>query len=173
MTTPLFDDAADRRVQESGVVGHTATTDDLLGEVDIYEGLINPHDGSGGKGQGAGGSPMMMPPMGAGGGGGAAGGAPGMGGGGMNVAGMSAAGRVGGTAAAGLGGGARTEVGRQDREGRASNGTCHENDRDPGEDDHAPTTHHETREAPHHAATRSLEPATIETVACSVRCHRA
>ena len=69
MTTPLFDDAADRRVQESGVVGHTATTDDLLGEVDIYEGLINPHDGSGGKGQGAGGSPMMMPPMGAGGGG--------------------------------------------------------------------------------------------------------
>ena len=50
------------RVQESGVVGHSYDTDDRLGELDIYEALVNPHDeqGAGHKKGGAAG-PMMMP----------------------------------------------------------------------------------------------------------------
>ena len=62
MTNPNFDAQSERRVQEAGVVGYTAGSDDLLSDIDLYEALINPHDGSGGKGKGgAGGSPMMMP----------------------------------------------------------------------------------------------------------------
>jgi hypothetical protein len=55
----------EERVQESGVVGHSYDTDDRIGELDIYEALVNPHDEhSGGKKGGAGGPTMM--PMGAG-----------------------------------------------------------------------------------------------------------
>ncbi len=98
-TTGGFEEG--RRVQEAGVTGYTAQSDDLLGELDLYEALINPHDGSGGKGKGgAGASPMMMPPMAAGGGGGMP--ASGMPGGGIGGVALGGAGRVGGTAAAGL-----------------------------------------------------------------------
>ena len=63
MSTPTPD--KELRVQQSGVTGHRSDTDDVVGGVEIYEALVNPHDGSGGQsGQrgGAGGSPMMMPP---------------------------------------------------------------------------------------------------------------
>jgi hypothetical protein len=52
----------EERIQEPGVVGHSYDTDDRLGDLDIYEALINPHDdqGAGQKKSGAGG-PMMMP----------------------------------------------------------------------------------------------------------------
>lgn len=50
------------RIQEAGVVGHSYDADDRLGEPDIYEALVNPHDerGAGQKKGGAAG-PMMMP----------------------------------------------------------------------------------------------------------------
>ncbi len=90
------------RAQKSGVVGHSADTDDLIGDLDVYEALINPHEGAGGSGKGrAGGSPMMMPPMaGAGGTAGSVKGAGGMAG----VAGAAGRG-PGGTMAAGMPGG--------------------------------------------------------------------
>lgn len=56
----------EERVQESGVVGHSYDTDDRIGDLDIYEALVNPHDEhSGGQKKGAGG-PTMMPMGGAG-----------------------------------------------------------------------------------------------------------
>jgi len=52
----------EERVQESGVVGHSHDTDDRLEDLDIYEALINPHDGpSGSQKGGGGGAPAMMP----------------------------------------------------------------------------------------------------------------
>jgi len=52
----------EERVQESGVVGHSYDTDDRLEDLDIYEALVNPHDGQGGsQKRGGGGAPAMMP----------------------------------------------------------------------------------------------------------------
>ena len=57
-----------RRAQESGVEGYRAESDDELGDLDIYEALIDPNGAAGKSGSGAGGgAPMMMPPMGMGG----------------------------------------------------------------------------------------------------------
>ena len=51
------------RAQESGHDGYRAESDDELGDLDVYEALIDPN-GAAGKGSkpGGGGSPMMMPP---------------------------------------------------------------------------------------------------------------
>ncbi len=87
------------RVQQSGVTGHNADTDDLVADLDIYEALINPHDASGAKSNRGGmGAPMMMAP-GMGGGGGAAGPAAAAGG----RLGGAPGGVPAGTAAAGVG----------------------------------------------------------------------
>jgi len=104
----------EERVQESGVVGHSYDTDDRLEDLDIYEALVNPHDGQGGaQRKGGGGAPAMMP-MGNTGSASKASGFSGTGGAG--VSGVSGAGYgsaglgadalsgVGGTGSAGLGG---------------------------------------------------------------------
>ena len=58
----MTDFGHEERVQESGVVGHSYGTDDRLEDLDIYEALINPHDGQGGsQKRGGGGAPAMMP----------------------------------------------------------------------------------------------------------------
>lgn len=68
----------DERVQQSGVVGHSHDSDDIIEDLDIYEALVNPHDAQGGQKKAGGGSPTMMP-MGAGGAGGGAAGKTGVG----------------------------------------------------------------------------------------------
>jgi hypothetical protein len=58
----MTDFGHEERVQESGVVGHSYDTDDRLEDLDIYEALVNPHDGQGGsQKRGGGGAPAMMP----------------------------------------------------------------------------------------------------------------
>jgi hypothetical protein len=58
----MTDFGHEERVQESGVVGHRYDTDDRLEDLDIYEALVNPHDGQGGsRKRGGGGAPAMMP----------------------------------------------------------------------------------------------------------------
>jgi hypothetical protein len=79
-----------RRAQQSGHEGYRADSDDELGELDVYEALIDPNGAAGGKGPGqSGGSPMMMPPgaVGGGRGGAGSGGASGAGPGGMGAGG--------------------------------------------------------------------------------------
>lgn len=76
-----------RRASESKFSGITSTSDDLLAENDLGEGVINPNAAAGGAGAGAGGGmpPMMMGGMGGMGGGQGAGGG-GLGGGGLGAA---------------------------------------------------------------------------------------
>jgi hypothetical protein len=58
----MTDFGPEERVQESGVVGHSSDTDDRLEDLDIYEALVNPHDGRGGsQNRGRGGAPAVMP----------------------------------------------------------------------------------------------------------------
>ena len=57
----MTESGREERVQESGVVGHSFDTDDRLGDLDIYEALINPHDEQGAGQKGGAGGPMMMP----------------------------------------------------------------------------------------------------------------
>lgn len=95
-----------RRVFESSTQGITASSNDIVDEDDLYEGMINPHDqGKGAGGRGAGGIGMMPPMMGMGvGGAGAAGkgaGMPGAGGMAGRGAGTSPAGMVPGGVAGG------------------------------------------------------------------------
>ncbi len=53
----MTESSHEERVQKSGVVGHSHDTDDL----DIYEALVNPHDGHGaGHKKGGPGGPTMM-----------------------------------------------------------------------------------------------------------------
>ena len=42
----------EERVQESGVVGHSYDTDDRIGDLDIYEALVNPHEEGAGQKKG-------------------------------------------------------------------------------------------------------------------------
>ncbi len=62
---------------------------------------------------------------------------------------------------AGLGGGPSAEVGREDREGRAADRRGDDQDQDPGEDDGAPTAHHEAGQ-PVHDATAAPVVATVD-----------
>lgn len=127
-----------RRAQESGVVGYTADSDDALGDLEIYDALIDPNGQGGARNEKQAGQNGMMPPMAAGGARGGAGeqngnasgqnngnqnnanGAPnsrsggaGLGGGGVQAAGMPVAGGFGapGVSAAGVPAGGATGAG--------------------------------------------------------------
>ena len=86
----------EERVQESGVVGHSYDTDDRIGDLDIYEALVNPHEEGAGQKKGGAGGPMMMPMGGAGAGSGSSAGS-------STAAGTAGSGALKGTSAASAG----------------------------------------------------------------------
>lgn len=99
----MTESTREERVQESGVVGHSYDTDDRIGDLDIYEALVNPHEGGPGQKKGGAGGPTMMPMGGAGAGSGSSTGS-------SSAAGTTGAGPLKGTSAASAGTGAASGI---------------------------------------------------------------